>query len=77
MIECVKELLQAHPALRRAMLLTGSESLENFYAKGLGVWNMKEESNVIVMSKKAFDTNRSQDVHEGDRSSWWMGAARR
>jgi len=54
LIGCVKDLLQAHPALRRATLLTGSESLEKFYERELGVWNMKEEPRVTVMSRKAF-----------------------
>ena len=54
LIGCVKKLLQAHPALRRAALLTGSESLKKFYAKELGVWDMADEPGVTMMSRKAY-----------------------
>ncbi|KAK1815327.1 hypothetical protein LTR12_010297 [Friedmanniomyces endolithicus] len=57
LIECVKELLRAHPALRRAALLTGSESLSKFYARALGVWDMAEEPRVTVMCRKAFNAD--------------------
>ncbi|TKA56785.1 hypothetical protein B0A55_12657 [Friedmanniomyces simplex] len=57
LIKCVKELLQAHPALRRAMLLTGSDSLRDFYARELGVWDVAEEPRVTVMSRKAFSAD--------------------
>ncbi|TKA83421.1 hypothetical protein B0A55_00367 [Friedmanniomyces simplex] len=57
LIKCVKELLQAHPALRRAMLLTGSNSLRDFYARELGVWDVAEEPRVTVMSRKAFNAD--------------------
>ncbi|KAK3072960.1 hypothetical protein LTR53_005871 [Teratosphaeriaceae sp. CCFEE 6253] len=54
LIACVKELLRMHPALRRATLLTGSEGLTRFYARALGVWDMREEPKVTFMSRKAF-----------------------
>jgi len=54
MIACVKELLEAHPALRRVTLFTGSEGLRDFYARTLGVHDMKEEPKVTTMSRKAF-----------------------
>ncbi|KAK1821872.1 hypothetical protein LTR12_003748 [Friedmanniomyces endolithicus] len=57
LIQCVKELLRAHPALRRAALLTGSDSLSKFYARALGVWDMAEEPRVTVMCRKAFNAD--------------------
>ncbi|KAK5684398.1 hypothetical protein LTS10_004266 [Elasticomyces elasticus] len=53
LIGCVKDLLKMHPALRRAMLLTGSDSLRDFYARTLGVWDVVEETQLTIMSRKA------------------------
>ncbi|KAK3624677.1 hypothetical protein LTR22_023871 [Elasticomyces elasticus] len=57
LIGCVKDLLKMHPALRRAMLLTGSDSLRDFYARTLGVWDVVEETQLTIMSRKAVEAD--------------------
>jgi len=55
LIACVRELLQAHPALRRALLFTGSAKLKDLYTSELGFHDMKDEGGgIIVMSRRAY-----------------------
>lgn len=55
LIDCTRELLDAHPALRRAVLFTGDPGLKAYYEKALGVWDVREkEPKVIMMSRKGF-----------------------
>lgn len=56
LIACAKEIIHDHPALRRAMLLTGTPALVSFYAKDLNFRDAndgQEKSLFVMMSKKA------------------------
>lgn len=53
LIAAVGDVLQMHPAMRRAMLLTGSDVTAALYAKELGFIDMIEErEHVKVMSRR-------------------------
>ncbi|KAK5116394.1 hypothetical protein LTR62_007941 [Meristemomyces frigidus] len=54
LMACVKEMVAAHPSLRRLCLLTGQESLQSLYRKELGVWLLGEHESFAVMTGNKF-----------------------
>lgn len=55
LMECCNEVTQDIPVLRRVLLHAGPGAAAKFYARELGVWNVEEErDHVVVMTRRTY-----------------------
>ena len=55
LIACCKDLMAAYPAMRRILLFATGDAGKAFYARELGMWDVRdEEGSKVVMTRKMY-----------------------
>lgn len=51
---CFRDVLRDMPKLRRVVLLSGSKVTQEFYARELGMWDTRDEENLVAMTRTVY-----------------------
>lgn len=53
-MSCFRDVLRDMPMLRRVILLSSSKVTQDFYARELGMWDTRDEEDLVTMTRTVY-----------------------